>query len=311
MTGRRESYIYLIDKERMKQLRTGIFLAGLLLGTVAGSAQVDFTASVTSGCTPLKVKFTLDRSTIDPDTVTSITWNFGFGDDIEAIDPDTVTYTQAGTFTVILIIDGDRDNPVIKDNYIVVHRTVSGAFSYEEYQDGFNYRFIPLDPLTADDATYTYTWDYYDPEGGSLRTNVESGIDYTNQSWAIDSVTLDTGIYIVNLTVSDPVNGCVSRSSRRLIVSEEVVLPNVFVFGTGRFYIIDPQDINTVLNFQVFNRYGLQVFEQTAPVINWNGETSWGRPLNTGVYYYILKAVEGDPQERYSKNGFIHLYPVN
>lgn len=295
----------------MTILRQVIIWVMLCVGVLQVDAQADITADVTSGCTPLRVKFALDPSTVDLDTVESVTWNFGFGDDVEAIDPDTVVYLRGGSFTVGAVINGDRNNPVIKNDFISSYRTISAAFTYEEYAQGFNYRFIPVDQITDADGTYTFTWEYIDTEGADDRVNIESGIDFTNQARAIDTVTLDTGIYQVILTVVDEVNGCVARSAQRISVSEDIILPNVFFFGEGRFFIIDPRDINTVLYFQVFNRYGLKVFEQTAPVINWNGETNWGRLLTSGVYYYILEAVEGDPQERYSQTGFIHLYPAN
>jgi PKD repeat protein len=295
----------------MQRLLTILILFFIITAHLTLEAQVDFTASVTEGCTPLKVKFTIDPATIDFDTVESVIWNFGFGEDTLVTNPDTVTYASAGTYSVRLIINQNRPGSLIKADLITVHQTVSATFNWEEYASNFNYRFIPLDEILVPGVNYTYIWEYVETTGPDDRTTVLSGINTMNQLIAIDSITLDTGLYRVTLTIMDIDHGCTSQSMRLVSISEEVVLPNVFVYGSGRYFIVDPRDLNTVLHFQVFNRNGVKVFEQTAPVITWNGESSWGRQLNTGVYFYILEAKEGDPQSRYTQNGFIHLYPGN
>jgi hypothetical protein len=123
-------------------------------------------------------------------------------------------------------------------------------------------------------------------------------------------MSLDTGTYNIVLRIEDTY-GCLSRFETMLTVLEEIEIPNVFVAQPGNFFIIDSQNLSTILNFKVFNRYGTLVFEQEAPVINWDGRSTWGRDLVTGVYYYILQATQGDTSERFSQKGFIHLYQKN
>jgi PKD repeat protein len=269
-------------------------------------SQADFTASETSGCTPMHIKFTIDETTVDLDTVASIDWYFGFGDTITSLNPDTVIYENDGLYTVTMVVNGNLSSPIIKTDFILIHRTVSAVFRFEEYASNFNYRFIPLDEITDSLATYFYMWRYNEITGTDTRAN-DKIVNIDNQEMAIDSVTLDTGVYRIALRVEDT-HGCISQFERLVEVVTQIKLPNVFAPETQDFYIIDPNNINTVLNFQVFNRYGLLVFSQVSPVINWNGKTNSGQDLTTGVYYYVLKSALGDSNARYNQNGFIHLY---
>lgn len=271
-------------------------------------AQTDFTASETMGCTPFTVSFAIDLSTVDTDTISTVEWHFGIGLAITANATDTVEfeYTTEGNYTVTLVINDFRSDAIIKTDYITVHRTINSAFRVEEYAPNHNFRFIPLDPITDTFATYFYNWRYNELTGDDLRIN-DYVVTIDNQSIAIDSVTLDTGIYEVTLWIDD-VYGCFSRSTQIIEVYDAVVLPNVFVTGLGEYYTIDPQNLNIVLRFQVFNRYGLLVYEQEAPVIYWDGNTNSGKELIIGVYYFVLEAIQGDSTDRYNQNGFIHLY---
>ncbi|HEX2394967.1 MAG TPA: gliding motility-associated C-terminal domain-containing protein, partial [Bacteroidales bacterium] len=62
------------------------------------------------------------------------------------------------------------------------------------------------------------------------------------------------------------------------------------------------------LRIRIFSRTGILVYESEGPVITWNGETASGDKLKTGIYYYTLEAISGDPHKWYTKTGFIHMY---
>jgi hypothetical protein len=295
----------------IKRWRTGYLLIILLFLPGYAGAQADITASDTLGCTPLSVQFILDPGTVDTDTITDVEWHFGDGTIRTAGPTDTVEfeYTVEGNYTVTVVIDDDVLHAVEKEDYITVFRTVSSAFEYEEYASNHNFRFIPLDEITDSTTIYFYNWRYDELTGDDLRIN-DYVITLDNQLVAIDSVTLDTGVYEVTLWIDDS-NGCFSRFTDTVTIADEIVLPNYFVAGRphpDKFYVIDPQNANIILRFQVFNRYGMLVFEQEAHAIYWDGRTNGGRDLSTGVYYYILEAVRGDLTNRYNQYGFIHLF---
>jgi PKD repeat protein len=270
------------------------------------SAQPDFSASMTEGCTPLGVKFSIDESTVNIDTISRIDWHFGIGDTVTSLDPDTVIFGEEGIYTIAMVINGMTESAIVKTDYITVHRTVSAAFEYEEYAPNNNFRFLPVDVITDLTATYFFMWRYNKKDGSDSRGN-DHIVTYADQLNAIDSVTLDTGVYTVTLRVEDTY-GCLSRFSRDITIAEEIQVPNIFLPDEEEFLIIDSQNSETVLKFQVFNRNGLLVFSQLAPVINWNGKTNNGSILNTGVYFYILEAIQGNTGGRFSQQGFIHLY---
>ena len=290
----------------MIRLRVVYILLSQLIFFLPAAAQADFRASTTEGCTPLHVKFAIDQTTVEMDTISRIDWYFGRGDSITAVDPDTVIFLQEGEYTIVMAINDYRENAVVKEDFIVVHRTVSAAFQSEEYAPNNNFRFIPLDEITDSAATYFYLWEYEKIDGSDTR-NTDYIVDITTHLNAIDSVTLDTGTYVVSLNVQDTW-GCTSDYAQRLVIAQEIRVPNIFNPEQEEFLIIDSQNLNTVLRFQVFNRYGLLVFTQTAPIISWNGKSNRGTILNSGVYFYVLESVEGDPGGKYSQQGFIHLY---
>jgi PKD repeat protein len=281
--------------------------------TVTGNiVQGSFTADDTTGCSPLSVRFSIDESTIDLDTVSYITWNFGVGDTVNTSSPDTgmtVVYPNGGNYTVTMAVNGYRSSAVTKEDYITVHQTVRAVFSSDEFAPK-TFRFIPIDVIRDTSARYSYMWRYNKTDGSDSRSTNYSNISYLNQDTAIDTMSLDTGTYSVVLRIEDTY-GCLSRFETIITVLEEIQIPNVFVAQPGNFFIINPQNISTILNFKVFNRYGTLVFEQEAPVINWDGRSTWGKDLVTGVYYYILQATQGDASERFSQKGFIHLYQKN
>jgi len=286
-----------------KRIQIGLFLLFILL---KGMAQVDFTADFTEGCTPLSVLFTI--SPMAADTVERVDWYFGSGDTITTQNPDTITHVfrESGVFTVVMVLNGYRSEAIVKENYITVHRTVRSVFRYEEYAEGNNYRFIPEDTIT-DPGSYYFQWSYIRLSDSSERFNYYN-VNTSNQESAIDPVALDTGTWRVTLTIEDEY-GCSSHYSEIVNVPPQILIPNIFLPAHEVNYIIDPKNINTVLKFQVFNRNGLLVFSQTSPVINWDGKTNSGSELNTGVYFYILESVSGDPLRRFqSREGFIHLY---
>ena len=287
----------------------------LILTFSMGFSQTDFSASVVEGCTPLEVKFNIDTTTVDMDTVDYITWDFGLSDTINSIDPDTITYLMSGEYTVIMTINGDDDNPVTKTNYITVHETLPATFRYEEESSptGLNltYNFIPLAEITDTSLTYFYIWRYDLINDDSSLTSIrfqENVVTYENQDMASDVIVFpDTASYLVRLRLADS-RGCESETQQILNIIASIDLPNVFIPESHPFYIIDPQDLNIVLSIKIYSRTGMLVYQQKAPIITWDGRTSSGLDLNTGVYYFILESVEGDPQGQYDQTGFIHLF---
>ena len=185
-----------------------LFLALLLFGSV-GSAQLtgDFTASVTSGDAPLRVRFT---PTVNGLAISG-SWDFGDGNTSTARSP-LHTYSTPGTYTVSMTANGPSESiTVTKEAYIVVSEGGGGGGS-ELVAD---FSATPLSGPAPLVVSFTAevtgqatsgTWDFGDGGNGSGRR---------------PSYTYNTpGTYDVSLTVTGP-SGQDTATKTAFIVVEE------------------------------------------------------------------------------------------
>jgi gliding motility-associated-like protein len=102
------------------------------------------------------------------------------------------------------------------------------------------------------------------------------------------------GILRITLTVVDSF-GCTSQFSRIYhIVAPTAIVPNVFTpNGDGvndAFRLVElTPDFQQI---QVFDRFGVLVFESSDPDFQWDGTDRKGRKLPVGTYFYIAKIGE-------------------
>ena len=160
--------------------------------TIATLPQAGFTADVTSGCAPLTVQFTNQSS----NNVNTFQWSFPGGNPSSSSDPNpTVTYNQAGTYSVTLIVSNSVGSDTLTQNDIIVVSDVpSAGFTY--MTNGATVNFTN----TSADAT-SYFWDFGDSTSG-------------NQSDPIHTYSED-GTYIVMLIAT---NGCGDDTIQQQVV---------------------------------------------------------------------------------------------
>ncbi|TDB68888.1 T9SS type B sorting domain-containing protein [Arundinibacter roseus] len=94
----------------------------------------------------------------------------------------------------------------------------------------------------------------------------------------------------------------------------QFALPNVFTpNGDGRNDVFQPLNCPAFVEsveFRVFNRWGVKVFETTDLGINWNGKTNGGQDLAAGQYYYeaiVTFTSVNRPSEPLVLKGWIQL----
>ncbi len=159
----------------------GIYMATLSYGPSLPVA--DFSASPTSGKTPLNVKFT-DTSTGSP---TSWYWNFGDGSKSYLQNP-THKYSKVGSYTVSLTVKNAKgSNTVTKTDYIIVITKPVAAFSASPTSGK-----APLKVKFTDKSTGTPTkwkWNFGD---GTISREKNPTHQYTQK-----------GNYKITLTVSN------------------------------------------------------------------------------------------------------------
>ncbi len=165
---------------------------------IQGQASVaNFTASPTSGCSPLGVSFS-DQSTGNP---FSWNWDFGNGQLSNSKNP-SVTYSQPGTYTVHLVVKNSSGvDEEIKTNYITVFPSPSASFT-----SNLTTACVPATIQFTDQSTtppgagsiISWSWDFGD---GSNSNQQNPSHTYTN-----------TGFYTVSLQITSS-TGCKSSAS--------------------------------------------------------------------------------------------------
>jgi len=114
------------------------------------------------------------------------------------------------------------------------------------------------------------------------------------------------GTYTVTLTVTNSA-GCTDTVTGFVTIIEGIIIPNVFTpngDGTNDEFYIANSGLKEY-SIEIFDRWGVKIFESTAPEIHWDGRTTSGQLCTDGTYYFILKAVSN--LKDYSTTGFITL----
>lgn len=102
-------------------------------------------------------------------------------------------------------------------------------------------------------------------------------------------------------------NNCVNSVCHEFEVVEGLIVPNVFTpnnDGHNDYFGIRNSNI-TQYHLQVYNRWGVMVFESFNPATLWDGTTLSGEEAADGTYYYLLNA-KSDTKD-YSQHGIVTL----
>lgn len=280
---------------RFRKLLIVIIMLNFLLFSQA-KGQYDFAVDQTEGCAPLKIKFTFE-STATIDTIDTYYWSFDNGVTSYDTDPDTVVFETEGTYdpTLVLVFDGGAERFIVKPGLITVRNATPASFNYGTPTEFYLYYVFEQNAVLDTGLTYDFLWDI---EEIGARNGPTQEITFPY---------VDT--FTVRLTITDEF-GCSSSVTRLIPIIEEIIVPNVFTpndDAINDFFII--KSVGDIpLRVRIFSRTGVLVYESEGTVITWNGETASGDRLKTGIYYYSLEAINGDPGRLYTKTGFFHMY---
>lgn len=119
------------------------------------------------------------------------------------------------------------------------------------------------------------------------------------------------GTDTVNLTVINDFSGCVHQMESPLVVNvmeSMLEIPNTFTpngDGVNDEFRVVYRSLRK-FNMLIYNRWGRKVFESSNPAEGWDGTVggSMGAP---GVYFYYIEAEGYQPNEKYRRQGPIHL----
>ena len=159
---------------------------------------------------------------------------------------------------------------------------------------------------TTGSGPWASTWNFVDQTTGATSWVWDFGNGSTSTQQNPINTYTGAGTYTVTLTATDS-HGCVDTVQSIVTVLEGLLIPNVFSpngDGTNdEFYI--PNSGLKEFKIEIFDRWGVKIFESEAPAIHWDGHSTSGQKCSDGTYYYILHALT-DTRD-YSTSGFLTL----
>ncbi len=103
----------------------------------------------------------------------------------------------------------------------------------------------------------------------------------------------ETGIYTIQLVTRSGLE-CLDTLSIEVNVVEGLIVPNVFTPNNDGWN--DVFDVRTSAvgpyKLEIYNRWGNVVFENSSPLISWDGTTAAGTPASAGTYFYVISKAE-------------------
>ena len=88
-----------------------------------------------------------------------------------------------------------------------------------------------------------------------------------------------------------------------------IIIPNVFTPNFDSINDVFKPYLDEIeeLNFSIYNRYGIIIFETNRLNGFWDGRTTSGEPCQDGVYFCILNAV-GIEGKKYKEKTTVHIF---
>jgi len=174
--------------------------------------------SYTNVCLNQPMNF-YDSSIVPGGSIASQSWSFGDGSPLETLQNPSHTFTNAGTFSVTLIvISNDGCSDTITKN-VVVHPFPAAQFSSSAVCDGNNVQFNDLSTIPSTDTIQSWTWSFGDASPFS-----------TNQSTS--HLYPAAGSYSVQLSVISYF-GCPDSITKNIIVNPNPVVSFVATDTAG------------------------------------------------------------------------------
>jgi PKD repeat protein len=172
----------------------------IAVSSILAAPVTSFSASPTSGSTPLTFRFT-DQSTGSPTA-----WRWTFGDGNASTEKNPVhTYNKSGLYSVTLTASNEKgSNDLTKTDYIAVSNSLVAAFSASPTSGS-----TPLSVSFTDNSTGSLTswiWAF-----GDGNTSTEKNPVHTYNK---------TGRYTVSLTVNNPGSSSTEIRTRYIAVSK-------------------------------------------------------------------------------------------
>lgn len=254
----------------------------------------DFTASVTSGCSPLHVIFT----NTTPESA-SISWDLGNGSVSSVNNPNTV-YSDPGCYDVTLTVTDNNGctGTTTYNSFVCVNTDPNPIAQFDI--DGVDEPGIDslLYFLNSSENAISFHWDFGDQ---SESTTMSPEHSYSA-----------AGSYLIQL-IAYNAGGCSDTAYASVTVRDDLIfyVPNTFTpngNGVNELFFpvltagMDPDNVS----FIIFDRWGQIVFESTNSSTGWNG-TYNGEIVQDGTYVWKLQLKALKDARRFEYTGHVNV----
>lgn len=248
-----------------------------------------FDSDIYNGCNPQTISFT-DFSSAPLDTITEWKWDFGNGDTATDRNP-TIYYDQDGVYDVSLQVTTQNgcSNSFTDDSMITIYKLPEANFSFNPTEPTILNARIEFADLSMD-AEF-YRWDFGDGRFSSFSNPVNR---YDNPGdYNI------TQIVTTNFGCADTIIKPIKVEPVFKVTAANAFTPNNDDLNdgfrpSGIGFNPDPEKYT----FQVFNRWGILIFETNDINAEWDGRVNTFNLLNTGkvaqVDVYVWKLIVHD-----------------
>ena len=226
--------------------------------TVYENPVINFSASATTGCFPLRVQLTDLTNPGAGNTAVAWEWDFGNGNTSTLQNPLAV-YTTAGTFNVTLKVTNDKGcvKTVSRANYISVTTGVVASFTHTQPLVCSPPASISFTNTSTGPATLSYIWDFGDgsPKDFTLSPSHvfnTSGVFtvtlVTNSTFGCEDTartTISVGGY--NPAFTGPASICINQPASFVNTSSPLPANSIWNFGDGSPNVISLNATHTYL----------------------------------------------------------------
>jgi gliding motility-associated-like protein len=275
----------------MNYLRTFLLLFFVSFPLYITGQNIYFVADTTTGCDSLRVKFYFFNTTL-PDTVTTVSWDFGNGEISSGKSDQETVYYLPGSYSVSIVIN--NNSTFSRSDYIRIYPSPDPIFTYSDSLELGSYTIVFDSPEQAvDTISYSWLWEFGDEETASTHSVI-----HTFPS---------SGTYMTTLIITNEA-GCSSVSSREIKVNDILKWNNVFTpnYDNRNDNFVVLSNGVTVYSIKIYSRSGIQVYRAESPTIIWDGRNQSGQELPPGVYFFTIKSLDnsGFPEQ----SGFVLLF---
>ncbi len=256
---------------------------------VLPSPQINFSANIISGCSPLTVNF----SDLSTGNIVSCLWNFGDpssgSSNISSSSSASHTFNQSGNYDISLEITDDNGCVATMTNISMIEVYPNPVASFIMLPNIGSMDQPTISFIDQSINATNWMWNFGDPLSGNLNYSVLPNATHTYSA---------PGEYDVWLTVVSS-GSCIDSTVNRIIIQDSYTLwaPSAFTpngDGINEFFIpkgsgIDPDNFK----LYIFDRWGKEIYYTESINNPWDGTIQQtGVIAPQGVYVWVLYSTE-------------------